>query len=100
VHGFGYAYCGQASPAPEQQGIETAAAETGARSAYPGLSSFMEADAPHFFGREGEVQALLEKMRRQKLLAVIGPSGKTSFVGARLVASLPPESGAPVALDR
>jgi DNA-binding winged helix-turn-helix (wHTH) protein len=96
VHGFGYAFCGQALLATEQQRIETAGSETVARSPYPGLSSFMEADASRFFGREGEVQALLEKIRRQKLLAVIGPSGvgKTSFMRAGVVASLPSEWGA------
>jgi serine/threonine protein kinase len=48
---------------------------------YPGLSSFTEADAGQFFGRADEVRALWEKIRRQKLLALIGPSGvgKTSF---------------------
>ena len=58
---------------------------------YPGLSSFTEADAAHFFGREDEVRALWEKIHRQKLLAVIGPSGvgKTSFLRAGVLAHKP-----------
>ena len=58
---------------------------------YPGLSSFTEADAGHFFGREEEVKDLWEKLRGRRLLAVIGPSGagKTSFVRAGVVASRP-----------
>ncbi len=61
------------------------------RSPYPGLSSFTEADASRFFGREQEIAALWEKLRGRRLLAVIGPSGagKTSFVRAGVVASRP-----------
>ena len=59
------------------------------RSPYPGLSSFTEKDAGQFFGRETEVAALWERVRR--LSGVIGPSGagKTSFVRAGVVASSP-----------
>ena len=58
---------------------------------YPGLASFGEVDAAHFFGREAEVAALWEKIRGPKLLAVIGPSGvgKTSFVRAGVAAHRP-----------
>ena len=61
------------------------------RSPYPGLSSFTEEDAGRFFGREDEVKALWAKLREQRLLAVIGPSGagKTSFVRAGVVAGRP-----------
>ena len=60
-------------------------------SPYPGLSPFAEADADRFFGREAEVEALWEKIRRQKLLAVIGPSGvgKTSLLRAGLIPHRP-----------
>jgi WD40 repeat protein/predicted Ser/Thr protein kinase len=60
-------------------------------SPYPGLSSFTEADAGRFFGREEEVAALWRKLHDRKLLAVIGPSGagKTSFVRAGVVAGRP-----------
>ena len=59
-------------------------------SPYPGLSPFTEADAEHFFGREAEVEALWKKLRRLKLLGMIGPSGagKTSFLRAGLVPAL------------
>ncbi len=65
--------------------------EVAERSPYPGLSSFTEADASRFFGREQEVTALWEKLRGRRLVAVIGPSGagKTSFVRAGVVASRP-----------
>ena len=64
-------------------------------SPYPGLSSFTEADAGQFFGREDEVRALWEKIRRQKLLALIGPSGvgKTSFLRAGLLVAPTPGMG-------
>ena len=47
----------------------------GTTSPYPGLGSFTEADADRFFGREGEVEALWQRIRARRLLAVIGPSG-------------------------
>jgi len=37
--------------------------DTGSRRPYPGLSSFAEADAGRFFGREAEFEALWERMR-------------------------------------
>jgi WD40 repeat protein len=66
------------------------------RSPYPGLSSFTERDAAVFFGREEEVQALWGRIRRRRLLAVIGPSGvgKTSFVRAGAVPARPEGWGA------
>ncbi len=63
----------------------------GTTSPYPGLGSFTEADAGRFFGREGEVEALWQRIRVRRLLAVIGPSGagKTSVVRAGVAASRP-----------
>jgi WD40 repeat protein len=65
--------------------------ETGERDPYPGLMSFTEEDAGLFFGRESETQALWQRLRTRRLLAVIAPSGagKTSFVRAGVVASRP-----------
>ena len=92
VHGFGYAFCGEARADGDGrpvagETIQEPCAGTGttaeeALRPYPGLSAFTEADAALFFGREAEVEALWEKIRRQTLLAVIGPSGvgKTSFL--------------------
>ena len=71
--------------------LEAAAAGIEERSPYPGLSSFTEKEAAHFFGREAEVKALWQRLQNRKLLAVIGPSGtgKTSFVRAGLIPARP-----------
>jgi WD40 repeat protein len=65
---------------------------------YPGLRSFTEADAPLFFGRESEVEALWSKLRTRHLLAVVGASGagKTSFLRAGVVPARPKGWGAVV----
>ena len=61
------------------------------RRPYPGLASFVEDDAAYFFGREQEVEALLRKLRRPRLLALVAPSGggKSSFLRAGLLPALP-----------
>ncbi len=66
------------------------------KSPYPGLMSFTEKDAAHFFGREAEVKALWQRLQSRKLLAVIGPSGagKTSFLRAGVIAARPEGWGA------
>jgi WD40 repeat protein len=65
-------------------GVET-------RRPYPGLSSFTEEDAEFFFGRELEVEAVWNKLRRPRMLALIAPSGagKSSFLRAGLLPTLP-----------
>jgi len=69
------------------------------RRPYPGLSSFTSADAEYFFGREPDVEAVLQKLKRPRLLALVGPSGagKTSFLRAGLLARLPANWGAVIA---
>jgi WD40 repeat protein len=59
-------------------------------SPYRGLESFEEGDARFFFGRTGEIQRLLEKLKASRLLAVMGPSGsgKSSLVRAGLLPAL------------
>ncbi|MDD5565042.1 MAG: protein kinase, partial [Thermoanaerobaculaceae bacterium] len=59
---------------------------------YPGLAAFTEADAEHFFGREGEAAALWRKIPERKLVALIGPSGagKSSFLRAGVIPQAPP----------
>ena len=54
---------------------------------YRGLSAFTREDAALFFGREREVEAFVNRLRAQPLLAVVGPSGagKSSFVHAGVV---------------
>ncbi len=66
------------------------------RRPYPGLSSFTSADAEYFFGREPDVEAVLQKLKRPRLLALVGPSGagKTSFLRAGLLPRLPEGWGA------
>ena len=91
AHGFGYAFCGEAQEDAEVQPIQAALRAPGEERPYPGLSAFTEGDAKRFFGREAEVAALWEKVGRQKLLAVIGPSGvgKTSFLRAGVIPRAP-----------
>jgi hypothetical protein len=57
---------------------------------YPGMVPFGEADSDRFFGRDEEVQELLERLRLHAFLTVIGPSGsgKSSLVFAGLVPAL------------
>jgi WD40 repeat protein/serine/threonine protein kinase len=60
---------------------------------YKGLRAFQEYDAGDFFGREGFVGGLIERMRQMpvgRLLAVVGPSGsgKSSVVKAGLLPAL------------
>jgi WD40 repeat protein len=66
------------------------------RSPFPGLGSFEERDAGVFFGRQPEIEQLLELLHASRhrytgrLLAVLGPSGsgKSSLVRAGLVPRL------------
>jgi len=59
-------------------------------SPYAGLSSFQEADAGKFFGRNKEIAAMVTRIRDQPMMAVVGSSGvgKSSFVRAGLVPAL------------
>jgi eukaryotic-like serine/threonine-protein kinase len=59
-------------------------------SPYAGLSSFQEADAGKFFGRNKEIAAMVTRIRDRPLMAVVGSSGvgKSSFVRAGLVPAL------------
>ena len=57
---------------------------------YPGLRSFQKDEADIFFGREEQVDQLLEKLERSHFLAVVGVSGcgKSSLVRAGLLSAL------------
>ena len=59
-------------------------------SPYAGLAPFQEADAHRFFGRSRDVAAVLEWLRTQPLLGIVGPSGvgKSSFVRAGIIPAL------------
>ena len=103
AHGFGYAFCGEAREDGPPSKAGSGGGQAGMTGAvdlprtpaeerpYPGLSAFTENEAEQFFGREAEVAALWEKVRGQKLLALIGPSGvgKTSLVRAGVIAHQP-----------
>jgi formylglycine-generating enzyme required for sulfatase activity len=59
-------------------------------SPFPGLRSFTPADEPIFYGRGAETDALVERLRGQRVVAVVGASGsgKSSLVGAGLLPRL------------
>ncbi|MEP0884634.1 trypsin-like peptidase domain-containing protein [Trichocoleus sp. ST-U3] len=62
---------------------------------YRGLFAFREQDTKFFFGRETFTQQLVAAVQRQRLVAVIGPSGsgKSSVVFAGLIPQLRTEQG-------
>jgi WD40 repeat protein len=57
---------------------------------FPGLRPFEEDEAHLFFGREGQSDELLARLRRNRFLAVVGTSGsgKSSLIRAGLLPSL------------
>jgi hypothetical protein len=57
---------------------------------YPGLASFTFDDSHFFYGRDAEIRSLLQRLRHQRYLFVIGPSGsgKSSLVFAGLLPEL------------
>lgn len=63
-------------------------------SPFPGLRAFGPADAPIFFGRGRETDELVTRVRDERFVVVVGASGsgKSSLVGAGLVARLEQET--------
>jgi len=59
-------------------------------SPYAGLRAFQESDSDKFFGRSGEIAAMVTRIRDRPIMAVVGSSGvgKSSFVRAGLVPAL------------
>lgn len=57
---------------------------------YPGMIPFSEADQDRFFGRDQEIDELVERLRSHPFVTVIGPSGsgKSSLVFAGLIPKL------------
>src|ERR1700722_5347727 len=57
------------------------------RHPFPGLRPYEEADADWFFGRSGEINDLLKRLRRLHFIAIVGASGcgKSSLVRAGLL---------------
>jgi class 3 adenylate cyclase/WD40 repeat protein len=70
---------------------------------YRGLLRFEEVDARRFHGREADVERVLARIERDRLVAVIGPSGvgKSSLVRAGVVPRLraEPDRGEIVVFD-
>jgi len=64
-------------------------------SPFRGLLPFDEQHSHVFFGRESEVAAFLERVRREPVLPVVGPSGagKSSFVQAGVIPRLREQGG-------
>ncbi|WP_256251929.1 trypsin-like peptidase domain-containing protein [Streptomyces sp. yr375] len=60
------------------------------RCPYQGLDAFREEDEEYFFGRENDVERLLDAVDRHLVVPVVGPSGsgKTSLVRAGVVPRL------------
>ena len=75
------------SPGPEETGAAPAGPSV---CPYQGLARFDEAQAPFFFGREADTQHLVEHLRTQRFLAVVGPSGsgKSSIIRAGVLPQL------------
>ncbi len=59
-------------------------------SPFPGLRAFEEKDAEIFFGRDREIDALVDRINRDRFVAVVGASGsgKSSLVWAGLIPAL------------
>jgi formylglycine-generating enzyme required for sulfatase activity len=59
-------------------------------SPFPGLRAFTPADEPIYYGRGAETDALIERLRDQRVIAIVGASGsgKSSLVGAGLLPRL------------
>ncbi len=74
----------------EAKNITTVTAQLWDGSPFPGLRAFTEADAPIFFGRGRETDALVNQLADSRFVAVVGASGsgKSSLVGAGLIPRL------------
>jgi serine/threonine protein kinase len=59
-------------------------------SPFAGLAAFQEADADRFFGRDRDIDHVVNELRSRPLVAVIGPSGagKSSLVRAGVIPAL------------
>jgi WD40 repeat protein/serine/threonine protein kinase len=59
-------------------------------SPFRGLLAFAERHASLFYGRDAEVASVVERLRQEPVLAIVGPSGvgKSSFIQAGLVPRL------------
>jgi hypothetical protein len=78
------------TPADKVSDTPTAVTKTWAGSPFPGLRAFTEAQAPIYFGRGRETDALIEKVSQSRFVGVVGASGsgKSSLVAAGLIPRL------------
>jgi hypothetical protein len=78
------------TPPAHAENITTVTAQVWPGSPFPGLRAFTEADAPIFFGRGRETDALVKQLNSSHFVAVVGASGsgKSSLVGAGLIPRL------------
>ncbi|MBU2666265.1 SUMF1/EgtB/PvdO family nonheme iron enzyme [Actinoplanes bogorensis] len=62
---------------------------------YPGMVAFGSADARFFYGRDRETDDLVHRLRHQRFLLIVGPSGsgKSSLVTAGLLPRLTADGG-------
>jgi len=67
-----------------------ASSHSGFKNPFPGLRPFHEDEEQYFFGRETKIDAMVDKLSVNKLLAVLGESGsgKSSLVYSGLVPAL------------
>lgn len=65
------------------------------RNPYKGLSAFEPADRANFFGRTALILQLADRVERERLVTLIGPSGggKSSLIGAGLLPVLADRGG-------
>ncbi len=63
---------------------------TAVESPYRGLAAYRASDAAWFFGREREVEVVINRLKVEAFVAVVGPSGvgKSSFVHAGVASAL------------
>jgi energy-coupling factor transporter ATP-binding protein EcfA2 len=63
---------------------------TGLKNPFPGLRPFREEEAHLFFGRESQVDTMIDKLAKTRFLAVVGTSGsgKSSLVNCGLCPAL------------
>ena len=78
------------SPAVTDTPRTSRAPEIWPGSPFPGLRAFTDKDAPIFFGRGGEIDALTDRINSHRFVTVVGASGsgKSSLVWAGLIPRL------------
>jgi WD40 repeat protein len=93
-HAFHCLQCGvqRIAPGPDLTSISTNDVDLQTQQIWPyrGLQVFNEEDAEYYFGRTGDIQRLVEKLKVARFLGVLGASGsgKSSLVRAGLIPSL------------